>query len=82
MSEIRIEVRLFAGAREEAGTGTLSQTLPAGSTVGDAADVLYAAYPALREMRLRYAVNAAYADAGTVLHDGDELACIPPVGGG
>jgi molybdopterin converting factor small subunit len=82
LSELAIEVRLFAGARELVGAGTVSQVLPAGSTVQDAAEVLLAAYPALREMRLRFAVNAAYVDVDAVLHDGDELACIPPVGGG
>ncbi|MFN2131649.1 MAG: MoaD/ThiS family protein [Anaerolineae bacterium] len=82
MSEIAIEVKLFAGAREVAGAGCVPQRLPAGSTVGDAAKALFADYPALREMRLRFAINAAYAAEDRVLHDGDELACIPPVGGG
>jgi len=82
LSEIAIEVRLFAGAREMVGAGTVSQALPAGSTVQDAVEALWVAYPALREMRLRFAVNAAYVDGDAVLHDGDELACIPPVGGG
>jgi molybdopterin converting factor small subunit len=82
LSEITIEVKLFAAAREVAGAGSVSQRLPAGSTVGDAAQALFAAYPPLREMRLRFAVNAAYAADDTVLHGGDELACIPPVGGG
>jgi molybdopterin converting factor small subunit len=82
LSEIAIEVKLFAGAREVAGAGCVPQRLPAGSTVGDAAKALFADYPALREMRLRFAINAAYAAEDRVLHDGDELACIPPVGGG
>lgn len=82
MSEITIEVRLFAGAREQVHSGVVSQVLPAGATVGDAAAALYDAHPALRGMRMRFAVNTAYAEADTVLHDGDELACIPPVGGG
>jgi molybdopterin converting factor subunit 1 len=77
-----VAVRFFAAAREQVGTGRFAQTLPAGSTVADAADALYDAYPALREMRLRFAVNTVYADLEAVLHDGDELACIPPVGGG
>jgi molybdopterin converting factor subunit 1 len=79
---IEVRVRLFAGARERVGTGTLAPFLPAGATVQDLAETLYDAYPALREMRLRFAVNAAYAGPGTVLRDGDEVACIPPVGGG
>jgi molybdopterin synthase catalytic subunit len=82
LPEITIEVRLFAGARERVGTAILSQDLPPGATVADAAEALYDAYPSLREMRLRFAVNAVYADLDTVLRDGDELACIPPVGGG
>jgi molybdopterin converting factor small subunit len=79
---MRVEVRLYAGARELAGTGSLTQSLSAGTTVQDLAETLYDAYPGLRDMRLRFAVNACYADPGTVLHDGDEVACIPPVGGG
>jgi molybdopterin converting factor small subunit len=82
LSEISIEVKLFAGAREAAGAASVAQRLPAGSTVGDAAEALYADHPSLREMRLRFAVNAAYVAEDRMLHDGDELACIPPVGGG
>ena len=79
---MRIQVRFFAAAREQVGSGSLEQTVVAGATVRDLADMLFAAYPSLREMRLRYAVNSAYASPETVLHDGDEVACIPPVGGG
>jgi molybdopterin converting factor small subunit len=82
LSEIAIEAKLFAGAREVAGAGSVPLRLPAGSTVRDAVEALLTAYPGLREMRLRFAVNAAYAAEDMVLHDGDELACIPPVGGG
>ena len=80
--EIKVQVLLFASARECAGTTRLDQALPAGATVGDLAARLYDTYPGLRELRLRFAVNTAYADLETELHDGDELACIPPVGGG
>ncbi len=31
---------------------------------------------------IRIAVNEVYADAGFKLHDGDEVAIIPPVSGG
>ena len=81
-NEIVVRVLLFASARECTGTAHLSQTLPAGATVRDLSAHLYDTYPGLRELRLRFAVNTAYADLETELHDGDELACIPPVGGG
>jgi molybdopterin converting factor small subunit len=79
---MRVEVRLYAGARELAGAGSLTRSLSAGATVQDLAEALYDAHPGLRDMRLKFAVNASYADPGTALHDGDEVACIPPVGGG
>jgi molybdopterin converting factor subunit 1 len=75
-------VLFFAGARERVGAGTLARALPTGATVQDLAERLYGAYPGLREMRLRFAVNARYAGPEVVLQDGDEVACIPPVGGG
>ena len=81
-TQIEVQVRLFASARECVGATHLSQPLPAGATVGDLSARLYDSYPGLRDLRLRYAVNAAYAGPETELHDGDEVACIPPVGGG
>jgi molybdopterin converting factor small subunit len=80
---IEVQVRFFASARECAGTTQLAHTLPAGASVGDLVARLYETIPGLRDLRLRYAVNAAYVgDLDAALHDGDELACIPPVGGG
>jgi molybdopterin converting factor subunit 1 len=83
--DIAVTVRLFAMLRESAGTGSMELRLPLGSTVEDALGVL-AQDPPLRELvrrlPLRAAVNREYADAGTVLSPGDELALIPPVSGG
>ena len=79
---MQVEVRLYAGASELVGTGTLAQSLTSGATVQELANVLYDAHPGLRDMRLGFAVNTTYADPGMVLHDGDQVACIPPVGGG
>jgi molybdopterin converting factor subunit 1 len=79
---MRVQVRLFAGARELVGSGSMVQTMDVGATVQDLVDMLFAAYPELCEQRLRFAVNSAYAPPETILHDGDEVAFIPPVGGG
>ena len=81
-SEIEVQVLLFASARERAGAARLVQSLPAGATVRDLSERLYSAYPGLQDLRLRFAVNTAYSDLDATLHDGDEVACIPPVGGG
>jgi molybdopterin converting factor subunit 1 len=79
---IQIEVRYFAAAREIAGAQRETYTLDEGATVADVRDALFAAHPRLRPLQLAFAVNAAYATPETPLHAGDEVACIPPVGGG
>lgn len=79
---MQITVRFFAAARELVGSGSLTQKLPDSATLGDLAEALYRAYPGLSLMRLRLALNSAYAAPEAELHDGDEVALIPPVGGG
>jgi molybdopterin converting factor subunit 1 len=79
-------VRLFAVLRERAGTDAIEVDLPAGATVGEAlraiAEQHEALAPALDQLSLVMAVNREYANAATVLAEGDELALIPPVSGG
>lgn len=76
---MKVAVRLFAGLAELAGKRATEIELPAGST---AADV----WPALElgdePPGLLLAVNRSYADRGSPLADGDEIALIPPVSGG
>ena len=58
--------------------------LPAGTTVADLIEQLKEKYPVLHAYTrfLSVAVNRAYVGMQTELHDGDEVACLPPVGGG
>ncbi len=79
---MKITIRLFASAREAVGAGELVWDVAEGTTVGALMEDLGRSYPALGDLRLRAAVNAAYAEASTVLRAGDEVACIPPGGGG
>ena len=81
---VRVRVRLFAMQRELAGVRELRLELPRGATVDDAWAAVAGTVPALAPGRafLRFAVNGSYADPGTMLADGDEVACIPPVSGG
>lgn len=83
-ASIAVRVRLFAMQRQVAGTREVALVLPAGATVDDAWEALAARVPALAPGRptVRFAVNGVYADPDTVLADGDEMACIPPVSGG
>ncbi len=79
-----IAVKLFAGVRDRAGVAEATQELPAGATVGDAADRLAERFPAAAGLlpRVAFAVNREYVPRSTALRDGDELAVIPPVSGG
>lgn len=84
MADLAVVVRLFGPAREAAGAGAVELALPAGATAADALAALAEAHPALAGLlpRARVAVNLAYVDAATRLAPGDEIAIIPPVGGG
>jgi molybdopterin synthase catalytic subunit len=81
-SQICVHVRLFASYREAAGTSRLETPLPIGATVRDLIEVLAVSLPALASTRGLVAVNHTYVTPGAALHDGDEVALIPPVSGG
>ena len=82
--EWRLSVKLFASIREAVGHDSVTIDVPAGATVADLRVRLAAAYPDLGEqMRaLAVAVNHELAPDARALADGDEVALIPPVGGG
>jgi molybdopterin synthase catalytic subunit len=76
---VNVQIRLFAGLRERAGTGERTLELPDGARVADVWEALdLGELPA----GLLFALNRRYADAGAALADGDEVALIPPVSGG
>lgn len=81
---LTITVRYFAAAREKAKTQKEQLTVPDGSTVGSVLAKLFEDKPALKslEKHLRVALDEEFAPAETPLHDGAELALIPPVAGG
>jgi molybdopterin converting factor small subunit len=75
-------LRLFAAARDAAGTGTT--VVPAG-TVGDVLAAAVVAYGPRFETVLascRVWVNGEPADPHTQVGDHDEVAVLPPVSGG
>ena len=81
---IQVRVLLFARAREVAGTGEASLRVPRGATVADVARALGSEHPGLSPHleHCSFAVNERYATREERLAEGDELAVIPPIGGG
>lgn len=81
---MRIRIRYFASLREIIGKNEEQLTIQEGERISDIRAQLNSHYPRLEPILMRsiYAVNHAYVPADTVLHDGDEVVFIPPMGGG
>lgn len=80
-----VEILLFSVLRDLAGTDRIALELEgAGADLGLVLERAFALHPALGEWRgpLLLAVNGDYADRGTPVVDGDEIALMPPVQGG
>jgi molybdopterin converting factor subunit 1 len=79
-----VSVLFFAHYQDIAGGREQQRALPEGTSVRGLADALTRDYPSLHSLLsyARVAVNADHADADTVLHEGDEVALMPPMSGG
>jgi molybdopterin converting factor subunit 1 len=79
-----VQVRLFARAREVVGARALELEVEAGATPASVFELLCRRAAGLAEMRriLRCAVDEEYVDWSAPLHDGAEVAFIPPTAGG
>jgi len=77
-------VKLFGAIREAVGARELAVSLPEGCPVEDLRVRLAQDHPIFEEFgdRLAVSVNHEVAPAGAVLHQGDEVAFLPPVAGG
>jgi molybdopterin converting factor subunit 1 len=81
---MRVTVRVFARLRDLTGASELVREVPPGATVRSVWRALVEEFPALDEYgaSISSAVNAEYARMETSVHDGDEVAFLPPVSGG
>jgi molybdopterin converting factor subunit 1 len=81
---VKVRVRLFAVARELAGTESLVVDVPDPATVAQLRRALADAMPALGPVvpHVLFAVGSQYVSDQHVLSTGVEVACIPPVSGG
>lgn len=81
---MNISVKFFASAREAVGESDVSLELHERATVNDMLDFFSARFDAMKQIRpyIRVAVNQSYVLNDHTLHNGDEVAIIPPVSGG
>ena len=81
---MKISIRYFAGHRDITGRPEEQLDLMPGATVGSLWELLIDRYPRLAGYsgRILYAVNQEFGTLTTELHDGDEVAFVPPVSGG
>lgn len=81
---MNVTLKYFAILRELLQMDEETLTIPEGSTVTDLQRLLEEQHEVLkgRMDRVALAVNHQYASATTTLKDGDEIALLPPVGGG
>lgn len=81
---MKVEVKLFAAARQLAGRPTWLLELPEGATIATLRAALAESVPSLAELlrHALFAVNTEYVSDQTPIPSGAEIACIPPVSGG
>ncbi len=81
---MRVQVLAFARLRELLDAAERSLELPAGARAGEAWAALVRACPALESegTTMRFARNGKLVASDEMLAEGDELALLPPVGGG
>jgi molybdopterin synthase catalytic subunit/molybdopterin converting factor small subunit len=81
---MQVIAKLFGAVREAAGAKELSLALSGGATARDVWALLLDQYPAIAPFadRLAVSVNLEIRSLDTELHDGDEIAFLPPVSGG
>jgi len=80
-AHLQVTVLLFAGLRERLGADRSEQTVAAGTTVADLYAQMFPVGPQGR-LPVMFALDQCYVSGTTALHDGAEVAFIPPLGGG
>jgi len=76
-----VKILFFAGLKEQAGMDSLDVEA-SGMTVNNMCEKYLADLNMSELSQAMIAINEEYADAETVLQDGDTVALIPPVSGG
>jgi len=81
---MKLHVLFFSVLRDITGTDEIVVDLPIGSTMADLLAKIESRWPKLRDWQnsLLLALDQTYVKRDAVLHDGGEVAIMPPVQGG
>ncbi|MDA7905259.1 MoaD/ThiS family protein [bacterium] len=81
---MKIQIKLFAAAREISDRGEIELEVADDISVGDLKKFVSREYPKMKDLILRSAVslNREFSTDECVVHVNDEIALIPPVSGG
>jgi len=81
---MKVRVRLFAAARQAAGSDRVELELPDGATIGQLRHHLAGQFPQMSALTTQamFAVDAEYAPDSREIPPEADVACIPPVSGG
>ena len=81
---MKVTVKLFAAAKQRAGTDAVEVELPHSATVANLRTALAEQHPNLASLlpHARLAINSDYASDQAVIPAAAEIAIIPPVSGG
>jgi molybdopterin converting factor small subunit len=79
-----LNIRLFARAKDLAGSETISVEVPDNATVGDLRSALSEQFAALGPVisNLHVAIGTDYASDTATLEESQSISCFPPVSGG
>ncbi len=81
---IHVKLLYFGQARDAAGIREERLSFPDGASVSDLMNQVSTAHERMGEIRriVKVAVNEEMAEPDQTLHDGDDVAILPPVAGG
>ena len=81
---MKITVRLFAVARDLAGSKAVEVEVDENATISDLRAALIRAVPTLSDIadHMMFSVNSEYAGDHTTITADSDIGCIPPVSGG
>ncbi|MBV8671104.1 MAG: MoaD/ThiS family protein [Candidatus Eremiobacteraeota bacterium] len=81
---MKVTVRFFASHREATGCASYEADVPHGARAADVLSQLCETFPRLQPLahNAAFAINQTQVAPASPLHDGDELAVLPPMAGG